>query len=74
MPKPTTVLINGVPYHPVPIAARLLGTTPAKIRALMGDGTLEWKQTKENGAIVVSAASVWQIIDERRGAAKARQR
>ena len=66
MPKPKTILLRGQIYHPVPVIARLLGTTAPKVRALMGVGSLDWRQTKDNGAIVVSAESVRRYLGDRR--------
>jgi hypothetical protein len=60
----TTIDINGVAHYRVGIAARVLRTTPAKIRALMGDGTLEWNQARVNGPILVTVESVRKFLRE----------
>jgi hypothetical protein len=42
----------------VPEAARLLRTTTPVVRRLIADGLLEWGQTRANGPIKVTLASV----------------
>jgi hypothetical protein len=62
----TNVELEGQIYCKVSAAAKLLGTTPAKIRQLMGDGTLEWTQARVNGQIVVSRDSLVRYMKVRR--------
>ena len=54
----TSVIIDGQVYYKVSVAAKLLRTTPAKVRKLMGDESLEWSQARVNGSIVVSQKSL----------------
>ena len=50
--------IDGTGWLIVGYAARLLGTSAAGVRKLMGDGTLDWRQVRPNSKILV--------VDERR--------
>lgn len=59
------IKIGGVPHYTVGVVARLLRTTPARIRALMGDGTLEWNQARVNGPIVITVESVRRYLRAR---------
>ena len=61
------IQIRGVPHYTIRVVARLLRTTPERVRALMGDGTLEWNQARVNGPIVsqpltaaANAAASWR--------------
>lgn len=49
---------NGEFYYSVPQAARILGMRTAGVRYLMGQGVLEWNQTRLNGRLIVRAESV----------------
>ena len=49
---------NGIAYFSVGGAATFLGTNTAKIKQLMGDGTLDWCNLRVNGRIFVTAASL----------------
>jgi hypothetical protein len=53
---------EGQLYYSVSITAKMLGTSPGKVRKLMGDGTLEWNQSRLNGRILVSAESVKRYL------------
>ena len=44
---------NGIAYFSVGGAATFLGTNTAKIKQLMGDGTLDWCNLRNNGPIFV---------------------
>lgn len=65
-----SVEIDGRTYCKVSVAARFLGTTPGKIRQLMGDGTLEWAQARVNGPIVVSRDSLVRYMKTRKGVSR----
>jgi hypothetical protein len=57
--KPIKKIIhNGIPYFSVPDAARFLGTTATKVREMMGNGSLEWAQFKENGKLFITGNSL----------------
>lgn len=58
MKVPERILQDDRWWHPVPAAARRLRTNPNKIRALMGDGTLEWCQKGNTRTLMVSVESV----------------
>lgn len=49
--------IRGVRHYTVGVIARLLHTTPTRVRALIGDGTL-WNQARVNGPIGITVESV----------------
>lgn len=49
---------NGQVYYSVGGAAKVLHTNTAKVKQLMGDGTLEWSNLKTNGPLYISATSV----------------
>jgi hypothetical protein len=49
---------SGKTYYSVGDAAKLLQTSAPKIRELMGNGILEWTQTRVNGRLVVEAQSI----------------
>jgi hypothetical protein len=49
---------NGQVYYSVGGAAKVLHTNTAKVKQLMGDGTLEWLNLKTNGPLYISATSV----------------
>lgn len=51
---------DGKAHYSVADAARLLRTNAQKVRELMGDGTLEWNQTRVNGRLIVEAESIWR--------------
>jgi len=53
-----TVNHDGKVYFTVGGASRAIGTTTAKVRALMGQGLLEWAQFKVNGKLMVSSESL----------------
>ena len=53
-----TVNHDGKVYFTVGGASRAIGTTTAKVRALMGRGLLEWAQFKVNGKLMVSSESL----------------
>ena len=58
--KPINKIIhNGIPYFSVTDSAKYLGTTPQKVREMMGDGSLKWAQFKDNGKLFVTTQSVW---------------
>ncbi len=59
------IKMGGVPHYTVGTAARLMRTTPARVRGLMGDGTLEWNQGRINGPIVVTVESVRRYLRAR---------
>ena len=63
------VEIDGKVYCRVSAAAKLLGTTPGKIRQLMGNGTLEWNQAKANGPILVSRESLVRFMESKKAEA-----
>jgi len=57
--KPIKKIIhNGIAYFSVPDAAKYLRTNQPKIREMMGDGSLEWAQFKENGKLFVTGTSL----------------
>lgn len=59
MKKPIKKLLhNGEAYYAVSDAAKYLGTTPAKIRQMMGDGGLVWTQFRVNGRLFITAKSL----------------
>ena len=58
------IKMGGVPHYTVGTAARLMRTTPARVRGLMGDGTLEWNQARVNGPILVTVESVRKHLRE----------
>lgn len=59
MKKPIKkVLHDGESYYSVSDAARYLGTTPAKIRQMMGDGSLGWTQFRVNGNLFITGKSL----------------
>jgi hypothetical protein len=49
---------DGVTYYSVSNAARYLSTTNDKVRGMMGDGSLQWAQFKENGKLYITATSL----------------
>jgi hypothetical protein len=49
---------NGELYYSVPVTARLLKMRPAGVKKLMGEGKLDWDQTRLNGQSIVRAKSV----------------
>ena len=49
---------KGKVYYDVASTARLLRTTAAKVRHLMGEGELEWTQLRRGGRLVVRAESI----------------
>jgi hypothetical protein len=49
---------KGGVYYDIASTARLLRTTTAKVRQLMGEGELEWTQLRLGGKIVVRAESI----------------
>lgn len=57
MAKIERVLQDGRYWYPVSTAARLLRTNAAKVRQLMGDGTLEWCQKGRSRIMMVSTES-----------------
>ena len=61
----TSIEIDGKVYCKVSAAAKLLGTTPGKIRQLMGNGTLDWAQARVNGPVVVSRESLVRYMMSR---------
>lgn len=52
------VVHEGEAFYSVPDAAKYLGTNQNKIRIMMGDGSLQWKQFKENGKLYITAKSL----------------
>ena len=58
MPK-LSYNIEGRTWLPISRAARLLGTNALAVRKLMGEGALEWRQTRANSkTLVVDQAGV----------------
>jgi hypothetical protein len=49
---------NGELYYSVPVTARILNMKPAGVRKLMGEGILDWDQTRLNGQLIVRVESV----------------
>lgn len=52
------VIHDGRVWYGVPAAARLLHTTTAKVRDIMGKGEVEWIQLKTGGKLLLSAESI----------------
>ena len=52
------VMHDGTLYYSVADAAQYLRTTKEEVRKMMGDGSLEWKQFRENGNLFVTAKSL----------------
>ena len=52
------VIHEGQVYYRVGNAARILRTSPAKVRELMGAGLLEHTQLEVNGPVVIPSASL----------------
>jgi hypothetical protein len=52
------IVKNGIAYHTVGNAAKVLGTNTMKVKQLMGDGTLEWLNLRINGRIYITEASI----------------
>ena len=69
-------MIDGERWFAVQEASKRLGMSQKKVRALMGDGTLEWDQPAEGRHLRVRAADVFRIlldrIDKRYGGKKLR--
>jgi hypothetical protein len=49
---------KGEVYYDVASTARLLRTTAAKVRQLMGADELEWTQLRRGGKLVIRAESI----------------
>lgn len=56
--KAKKIAHKGQVYYDVASTARLLRTTAAKVRRLMGEGELEWTQLRLGGRLVVRAESI----------------
>lgn len=52
------VIHKGETYYSVADAAKYLGTRADKIREMMGNGTLQYKQLKTNGPLLILATSL----------------
>jgi hypothetical protein len=52
------VIHEGKAYYSVGATARILSTTPNKVREMMGRGDLEWRQFRRNGRLFVTAESI----------------
>jgi hypothetical protein len=56
------VILDGQTYYSIADAAKMLGTNAKKVRQLMGDGELEWRQTRFNSKrFVVSGESIVRL-------------
>jgi hypothetical protein len=64
---------QGQAYYSVGAAAAMLKTNTAKVKELMGNGSLEWLNLRTNGRIVIPEASILryqrQVLEEKRKAA-----
>jgi hypothetical protein len=56
--KAQKITHKGKLYYDVVSTARLLRTTAAKVRHLMGEGELEWTQLRRGGKLVIRAESI----------------
>ncbi len=70
----TRMVHQGIAYHSVGGAAKILKTSAAEIKKLMGDGTLEWCNLRTNGRLVVTEASLIKLRLSRLSAKKAAAR
>ena len=52
------IIHEGRAWYTVPGAARLLHTTTARVREVMGQGQVEWRQLKTDGKLLVSVESL----------------
>jgi len=58
--------IEGQSWLPIARAAKLLGTNAQGVRKLMGEGALEWRQTRANSrTFVVNEAGVMALKKNR---------
>jgi hypothetical protein len=53
-----TIEHNGQSWLKIPAAAKVLGTTPTKVREAMGRGDLEWAQKRSGGKLIISTQSL----------------
>ena len=56
--KARPIAHKGGVYYDVASTARLLHTTAAKDRHLMGEGKLEWTQLRRGGKLVIRAENI----------------
>lgn len=52
------IIHEGRVWCTVPAAARLLHTTTARVREVMGQGQVEWIQLKTDGKLLISVESL----------------
>jgi hypothetical protein len=60
---------DGRAWYTVPGAARLLHTTTARVREIMGQGYVDWMQLKTGGKLLVSVESLLSY-EQRKAAPK----
>ena len=56
--KARNITHKGEVYYDIPSTARLLRTTAAKVRHLMGEGELKWTQLRRGGKLLIRAESI----------------
>jgi hypothetical protein len=54
----TRYVHEGQVYHSVGAAAKMLPTNTAKVKQLMGDGSLVWLNLRLNGRLVIPESSI----------------
>ena len=52
------VIHEGKAYYSVGATARVLLTTPKKVKEMMGRGDLKWTQFRSNGRLFITAESI----------------
>jgi hypothetical protein len=57
-PTNKKIVHEGRTYYSVGATARILSTTPKKVKEMMGRGDLEWTQFRDNGPLFVTADSI----------------
>lgn len=59
-------------YHTVGGAAKMLRTNTAKVKQLMGDGTLDWLNLRDGGRLYITEASILayqrSLLEQKRAA------
>jgi hypothetical protein len=65
MARKPVYLVEGRRWMPEARARQLIGTSPAGMKRLMGDGSLEWIQNPRGLALLVLEADVLRLREER---------
>lgn len=67
MPTNDKIVHKGKAYYSIGATARILSTTSAKVREIMGRGELDWTQMRVNGRQLISAESIVRYEKRRDG-------